>query len=724
MTPAASRLIRLACTAAVLALTADPSTALGTDPSALAPPPQPVAETAARSSADVPSVRIDAVVTDANGRPILDLRPSDFELLEGGSSRSIGAVELRTLPRIDPANLAPIETEQDEERAARQPGTRVFAFFLDEFHVSPGAISDRVRDALTRFVDEKLRPQDLAIVMRPLDSVTAIRFTRDRARLHGAIAGFSGRKGDYAPRTPFEEQYIGRAPATVSAARRQIVNAGLRELTMRMGDLNADRGVVVLVSEGFPRDSPLPRGRIQDLQGVVRASSRFHLAVYTVNPAGPAEDISAAAERERAVATLQWLAAQTGGRSVEADGLTAGLAGLAHDLESYYVLTLQPAESDGRFHPVEVRTKRRNVQVRTRPGYWAPLGGEWRRASTSSVLPMSRRALRRSSLIDAWIGLVPDSDGRARMVVTWEPRSKTAAPDVVAVKARTSTGAALFDGRVRRVGLGSAPPGDSIRFDVPAGRVELDLAVLDISGKVLDTDVRDFDVPDLRSAKSGPVLLAPEVVRARTLRDFNTASSDPDAAPSSVRTFARGDRLLIRVPAFDTSGTAVQVTAKVLNELGQPMRTIDATTGTMREGITQFALQLSWLVPGDYQIELLGSNVERRGQGAPRVQGDRVTAHCHRRTLAATCSPDLPATNEEHASVSPDAVAVAGRLRAGRAAAGSGSAHREAGRVCLRGTASAARREAHQLRHASHASPIRRRRRAASARRVNGSSTR
>ena len=182
--------------------------------------------------------------------------------------------------------MTPIETEQDEERAARQKGTRVFAFFLDEFHVSPGASTDRVRDALARFVDEKLRPQDLAIVMRPLDSVTAIRFTRDRARLHGAIAGFTGRKGDYAPRTPFEEQYIGRAPATVSTARRQIVNAGLRELTMRMGELNADRGVVVLVSEGFPRDSPSPRGRIQDLQGVVRASSRFHLAVYTINPAG------------------------------------------------------------------------------------------------------------------------------------------------------------------------------------------------------------------------------------------------------------------------------------------------------------------------------------------------------------------------------------------------------------------------------------------------------
>src|SRR6185436_8124765 len=223
---------------------------------------QPAPEAA---SAEIAAVRIDAIVTDSNGRAILDLRPSDFELFENGVSRPIQSAQLRTLPK-DAGPVSPVPLESDEERAARQPGTRVFAFFLDEFHVSPGLASDRVRDALNQFVDEKLRPQDLAVVMKPLDAVTAIRFTRDRALLHGAIAGFGGRKGEYAPRTAFEEQYIGRAPAAVAAARRQIVTAGLRELTMRLGELRADRGVVVLVSEGFPRDAPSPRSRGTDLQ--------------------------------------------------------------------------------------------------------------------------------------------------------------------------------------------------------------------------------------------------------------------------------------------------------------------------------------------------------------------------------------------------------------------------------------------------------------------------
>jgi VWFA-related protein len=565
------------------------------------PPPQ--------TDRDAPRIRIDAIVTDGQGRPILDLRPSDFELLENGATKPIQDVQLRRGGRE--ADSTPIAGTADEERAAREPGTRVFAFFLDEFHISPGPGAARAREALTRFVDQRLRPQDLAVVLKPLDSVTSIQFTRDRQRLYTAIDSLSGRKGDYSPRTRFEEQYIGRAPVAVAAARRQIVTAALRELTMRLGELKVDRGVIVFVSEGFPRDASGPRSRGADLQGVVRASSRFGLAVYTFNPTSPSEDVAPPTERERGAAVLQWLAVQTGGRAAEADAMGAGLSRLADDLDAYYALSYEPAQADGRFHTIEVRARRRNVQVLARAGYWAPLGSEWRRslAGSASMLGVSRRALHRSTAIDAWVGIARDGEGRARMVVTWEPRTRGInAPAMVAVTARTPNGTVLFDGRIARVGSGSALPVDSARFEVPAGRVELDMAIFDGQGKSLDTDTRDVDVPDMKSAARGPVLLPPEVVRARTLRDFRSATANPDAAPSSARTFARGDRLLIRVPAYDGSGTAVRVTAKVLNEWGQPMRDIDPLEATPREGTSQFALPLSWLVPGDYLIEVLGTN--------------------------------------------------------------------------------------------------------------------
>jgi VWFA-related protein len=567
---------------------------------------------AAAPTPEIASVRIDAIVTDSNGRAILGLRPSDFELFENGVPRPIQAAELRTLPK-DASPVEPVPSESDAERTARQPGTRVFAFFLDEFHVSPGAGTDRARRAINEFIDQTLQPQDLAVVMKPLDNITAIRFTRDRALLHGAVDGFAGRKGDYAPRTRFEEQYIGRTPGAVSAARRQIVTSGLRELSMRLGELQADRGVVVLVSEGFPRE-PVPTGRaarLPDLQGLVRASSRYHVAVYTLNPSSPDEDALPDADRDRSTAMLQWLATQTGGRSFDAAALVAGLARLKHDLETYYTLTYQPAQEDGRFHTLELKTKRRDAVVHTASGVWTPLGSEWRAAITavSSDLSVSRRALRRSSLIDAWVGLVRDASGRMQMVISWEPRVRgVSAPQVVAVSARTSAGAVLFDGRLGQVGSGSGVSSDSARFDVSTGRVEIDMTIFDTAGKNLDTDARDFDVPDLRREKSGPVLLSPEVVRSRTLREYQNATTNPDVAPASARTFARGDRLLIRVPAFDASGTVVQVTAKILNAMGQPIRDIDALAATPRDGVAQFGLPLSWLVPGEYQIELTGAN--------------------------------------------------------------------------------------------------------------------
>jgi VWFA-related protein len=559
-----------------------------------------------------PAIRIDAVVTDAAGRAILDLRPSDFELLENGVARPIESVQLRTVPK----NSSPVEeirTQADEERAAHQPGTRIFGFVLDEYHVSPGGPTDRVRSAINEFIDQNLRPEDLAIVIRPLDNVAVIEFTRDRAMLHGAVDAFAGRQGDYTPRTRFEEQYIGRAPAAVSAARRQIVTADLRELTMRLGELKADRGVIVFASEGFPRDSVLSgrSSRIAEIEGVARAASRYHLPIYTLNPAIAGEDERDASERDRSLAMLHWLSAQTGGRTIEGSALIAGMARLNHDLEAYYTLSYRPSQPDGRFHQIELRAKRRDAIVHTPAGYWAPIPGEWRTiiASTASTLSVSRRPLRRSNMIDAWVGLVPEAEGRTQMVITWEPHVHgLTAPQVIALKARTASGTSLFDGRLGPVGSGSSAPSDSARFEVPTGRVEIDMAIFDASGRSVDTDIRDFDVPDLRRQKSGPVLLAPEVVRARTLRDYQSAVANPDAAPSSVRTFARGDRLLIRVPAFDVSGTPVQVSAKILSGWGQPMRDIDPLATTPRPGMPQFALPLAWLVPGEYQIELLGAN--------------------------------------------------------------------------------------------------------------------
>src|SRR5690606_34859266 len=130
----------------------------------------------------------------------------------------------------------------------------------------------------------------------------------DRDAVRAAIAGFSGRKGDYDARTEFEEKYIGRAPAAVRAARSRIVLSGLRALISRLEELGAGRSAVVLVTEGFTGEGRHGRTRrVPDAQALVRAASRANVAIYALDPGDrpePADDDGAQGDDARSRETL------------------------------------------------------------------------------------------------------------------------------------------------------------------------------------------------------------------------------------------------------------------------------------------------------------------------------------------------------------------------------------------------------------------------------------
>ena len=427
------------------------------------------------------NIRINAIVTDNRGRPLVDLKPTDFQLDDNGVTQAIASVELRRAPTVAAnAVVTPVATPDDERAAAQDPGTRVFAVFLDEFNVTPGVISGRVREAAARFISESVRPGDLLHVLKPMEPVNGLRFTRDRAAARATIEGFEGRKGDYAPRTPFETQYIGRTPPVVDGARAQIVTTGLREMIMAMGELHPARGAIVLISEGFSGTPASERRRLPDWQGLARAASHFNLPIYTFDPGDPAPPPPITDQgtppADRAANTLESLAKQTGGRAIaDARGLDTGLAGVSRDLDAYYVLTYQPSqESDGRFHPIAVRTVRKDAQVRVPTGYWSPLSSEWRtwldRDKTALEPAAPVRALKRSRFIDVWYGFERRADGRMALVFTWEPTAAGSAlrsrPQVVELKVSTTQGTPLLEqeitptlghGRHRRRSRAGAP---------------------------------------------------------------------------------------------------------------------------------------------------------------------------------------------------------------------------------------------------------------------------
>ena len=538
----------------------------------------------APASEDGVAVRAAAVVTDRRGQLVKGLQAADFTLRVDGRTQPVDTVELRSPDPAEP---------------------RTFAFLLDEFHVSSedGAA---IRDALLRFLDAQLREGDRALVVRPLDPLTLLEPTDDRAEIRRAVAAFEGRKGDFTPRTAFERTYMAQAPAAVAAARAQVVTSALRAIAMALSARPQGRPAIVLVSDGFARvrgSRDLPA----NLQTAVRIANQADAPVYAIAPAvRPPDDPDTP---DPGYAALTALTAQTGGAMISGTrDLEQALARVARDLDAHYVVSFRaPHGNDGRFHALQIGVNRPGAEVRAQRGYVAPAPPAARSAAAPTTgVPL--RVVRRSALIRAWSGAVPTAPGRAVVLLTWEPAvpkpgaAAKGPASAVIVTASTADGTRLFDGTVAPVGAAAGTMQDFASFEAPAGAVRVDMKVLDAKGVVIDTDSRDIQVPAPR--KEGPTIYTPAVLRTRSAREFREVSADPNAAPAPAREFRRTERLLLRVPAFDASGAAAPVSAVLLNRLRQPMRDLDAMTEKALPGVTQFDLPLAPLAPGDYSVRL------------------------------------------------------------------------------------------------------------------------
>src|SRR6187402_658318 len=137
------------------------------------PPPPPAGDQPPIFRSIINFVRVDVIVTDRNGNPVGDLKPEDFEVIEQGQSQTIETFKLISLDggrsngRNDPPRQ--IRTDFDEETEAARDDVRLFAIFLDDYHVRRES-SMMMRDQIARFVDTQLGPSDMIGLMYPLES--------------------------------------------------------------------------------------------------------------------------------------------------------------------------------------------------------------------------------------------------------------------------------------------------------------------------------------------------------------------------------------------------------------------------------------------------------------------------------------------------------------------------------------------------------------------------
>jgi hypothetical protein len=215
-------------------------------------------------------------------------------------------------------------------------------------------------------------------------------------------------------------------------------------------------------------------------------------------------------------------------------------------------------------------------------------------------------------LIRPWFGLSRGPAGKPRVTFVWEPaaripgdRSVAKTPTKIGFTARSAEGAVLFDGLVAATGPATIdePGATSARavFDVSPGRLRLRMSIQDVTSRVLDVDIRDIAVREL---KGDVVLGTPEVLRARNAREFRTLSAADSAVPVASREFSRTERLLIRFPAYAPSGTQPTVSARLLSRTGQPMRDLTVEPGSGDDGEHAIDLPLAGLAAGDYFVEV------------------------------------------------------------------------------------------------------------------------
>jgi VWFA-related protein len=612
--------------AAVISLSAQQPASRAQQPAAgaqaqQAPPAQPPAPPGSTQQqptfrTGVRVVRVDVTATGRNDQPVGDLQARDFDVTEDGVAQRIEQFQFVRLdgqpPRGDDRSLE-INTQDQAEAEAARDDVRVFAIFLDDYHIDKTPnIMVPLRRVLTKFVG-RFWPTDLVAIMDPLTPLSAMRFTRSHAELVDVITRFEGRQGEFFPvRSAMEEAQLSRGD--VARVRAEVTLSALHSLVVRLGGLKEGRKAVIFVSQGpptfFGRD-----GNLQDLmRDIAQAASRGNVTIYPVDPRG----LGTAARGARD--TLFQLAAESGGRAItDTNDPTAGLTRILNDTSAYYVLGYQPTrlEDDGKYHKIGVKVKRPGVHLLSRQGYWAPSGKELetaREAAARTLDPGVSGALQTLAQLeptrrpaDVWIGMSRGEGGLSRVAITWEPadtnRDRAAPLTALDVEAVDAENGAVLE-PVRTVpGASADGPHPPTVLALKPGTVSLRFTVRSEGQSVVDRWAVSVIVPDFEANQLS--LSTPRVYRARSLTELRAINASPDSGPDASRRFARSDRVVVAFECYAPAGGAPEITAQLLARDGRELAPLPLPP-TEGRGV-RFELPIGSLGQGTYILRLRAS---------------------------------------------------------------------------------------------------------------------
>ncbi len=309
-------------------------------------------------------VEIDVSVLDRRRAPVRDLNAADFEIKEDGVPQQI---ELFVEVDVRPTATTGIAQPQSDPRLRLEQG-RVIAIFMDD-QVSLDALGTQNTKKIARTIVDSLGDADLAsVVFVNGDAGTPV-LTNDRERLRTAVDRFrsSPQPGSSSVLSMTDvihalSQAPGRRKLLLYVGGGQRFDPSILTASVTPGIFNQD-------ASGSMSQAV---GRMQDL---FRQAQRTNVNIYTFDVYGlaaPEPDMPDPRRREREF--LQVVANESGGRAIINNNSPHTEVGrVLAENSSYYLLGFRSTNTraDGSYRRLEVRTSRRNVDVRARRGYFA-----------------------------------------------------------------------------------------------------------------------------------------------------------------------------------------------------------------------------------------------------------------------------------------------------------------------------------------------------------------
>lgn len=557
--------------------------------------------------ARVELVRVDVSVMGDDGKAVEDLTAEDFEIEEDGLPQKVETVQfIRLNGQVPPDRRESIEIRSIEHgrREAAREDTRVFVIFLDDYHVDKAPqIMIPLRRALEDFV-KQLGPYDVVAVMEPLTPLSHVQFTRNREELLARMQSFQGRRGELFPvKSAAEEAQM--SARNLSEVRASVTLDALNAIVTHLGGLREGRKSVLFVSQGPPVGFSNASPNFSRLQDVLRNANRGNVTINVLDPR------PLGMSRFGSDYVSRMLADATGGRAiVNTNNPAKQLTQIIEDASAYYLLGYSPTRpelNDGKYHKINVRVKRRGLDVVARQGYWAPSLEEMTptlveprpREVTNALSDLVKPADGRD--VDFWVGATRAADrGGTRLLISWDPTNRygNSNPASAEVVLLDDQGEPAGPAQTIAIKENSGTSGIAT-IDTTPGTRTLRVTVKSADGEVIDQWRQRVQVPSL----DGDLALAtPRFYRARTPFELRALEADPSPTPVASRAFRTTDRVLVEAEVFSNGDGPVELTAELLNQDGKPLVTLPVKpTDT---GKSRIVLPLSSLARSTYVLRI------------------------------------------------------------------------------------------------------------------------